>query len=428
MSLFRGLNLDGHTLRHHAWMIVFIVSLAQMLGAAVRMAFGVLINPLEDTFAWSPGAVGFAYALMSITSAIIAPIAGIFSSQFGIKRTVLLGVILFFIGMMWTSQVRYLWEFYLAYGVVFGASQSLFLVPAVPAIANWFRRHLGLAMGVAIGSWSLGPAILVPIMAFLFEAYGWSQTMIIVGVGGTLVLCLVMPWLKNTPEDAGKVAYGQLSGDKELLSKGTEFQEQSKRYQGAMYRTNAFWHLVNIHFLGCVGHAVILVGIVPMAVHKGMSFPAAAGVLTVIAAVSLLSRFLAPILGEKFNTKGTMFWAFLGQGLFVLLLLSADSAWEFYLFAVLWAVPYGGEGPVFPIINRRYYGFAPMGPTHGWQMLGGGLGMAFGGVLPGFLFDTLGSYTWAIWVSAIFSIAGAFVILILSPTKELLIPRWSNRA
>ena len=68
-----------------------------------------------------------------------------------------------------------------------------------------------------------------------------------------------------------------------------------------------------------------------------------------------------------------------------------------------------------------------MGPTHGWQMLGGVLGMAFGGVLPGFLFDTLGSYTWAIWVSAIFSIAGAYVILILSSTKELLIPRWSNQ-
>lgn len=121
-----------------------------------------------------------------------------------------------------------------------------------------------------------------------------------------------------------------------------------------------------------------------------------------------------------------MFWSFFGQGAFVLLLLFADSAVEFYVFAIIWAIPYGGEGTVFPVINRKYYGHVPMGPTYGWQLLGAGLGMALGGVLPGMVFDITGAYTWAIWLSAIFSLAGAASIVLLEPTKRLLIPRWEG--
>lgn len=417
---------EGHTIRHYAWLIVFIASAGQMLGAAIRMAFGVLVIPLEENFGWSPGQIGLAYAYMSIATALLSPIAGWMSTRFGARNTMFAGVVLFFIGMMWTSQVSELWQFHLAYGVIFGAAQALFLIPSVPAIAQWFRRHLGIALGVAMVSWSLGPAIMVQVTAILLENYGWSRTMIFIGVGGTVMLGTLLFFFKNTPEEAGKKAYGWRTGDKPLVTSGVDFKRNAKRFQGAIYRTNGFWNLINIHFLGCVGHAVILVGIVPMAVNRGVSFPVAAGVLTTIAVVSIASRFITPILGDKIGARGTMFWSFLGQGAFVLLLLFADSAVEFYIFAIVWAIPYGGEGTVFPVINRKYYGHVPMGPTYGWQLLGAGLGMALGGVLPGMVFDITGAYTWAIWLSAIFSLAGAASIVLLEPTKRLLIPRWEG--
>ncbi|MDA0677166.1 MAG: MFS transporter, partial [Chloroflexi bacterium] len=298
--------------------------------------------------------------------------------------------------------------------------------PAVPAIASWFRRHLGMAMGFAMVSWSLGPAIMVQVMAVLIEAYGWSTTMIIAGIGGSVILGVLLMFFRDTPEQAGRKAYGWLPGDADLVTSGDAYKANSKRYQGAIYKTNGFWNLVNIHFLGCVGHAVILVGIVPMAVNRGVSFPVAAGVLTTIAVTSIASRFLTPILGDRIGARGTMFWSFLGQGGFVLLLLFAHDAWQFYAFAIIWAIPYGGEGTVFPVINRKYYGHVPMGPTYGWQLLGAGLGMALGGVLPGMVFDITGAYTWAIWLSAGFSLFGAFSIAMLEPTKRLLIPNWED--
>ncbi len=131
--LDRQLGLKNHTIAHYAWVIIAIAGAVQMVGAAIRMAFGVLVDPLVQTFDWSPGTIGLAYALMSITAALASPVAGYLGNRFGARRTMIAGTGLFFIGMMWTSQVQQIWELYLAYGLVFGISQALLLVPIIPA-------------------------------------------------------------------------------------------------------------------------------------------------------------------------------------------------------------------------------------------------------------------------------------------------------
>lgn len=136
------------------------------------------------------------------------------------------------------------------------------------------------------------------------------------------------------------------------------------------------------------------------------------------------TRFAAPVLSEKISAKAVMFVSFFGQGVGVFLLLTADSTLDFYIFAVVWAIPYGGEGTAFPVMIRKYFGHTPMGTTYGWQLLGAGLGMALGGVVPGLVFDITGGYTWAIILSALFSLAGAAAILLLENTKKQLIPNW----
>jgi MFS family permease len=97
---------------------------------------------------------------------------------------------------------------------------------------------------------------------------------------------------------------------------------------------------------------------------------------------------------------------------------------DFYIFAIIWAIPYGGEGGPFPVVNRQYYGHMPMGTIYGWQILGAGIGMAIGGMIPGVIFDLYGNYNIAIYLSAIFSIAGGVLVYFLNDTKKSLIPDW----
>jgi MFS family permease len=417
-------GLEEHTIAHYAWVIVAIAGVVQMVGAAIRMAFGVLVDPLVEAFGWSPGSIGLAYALMSIVTALASPLAGYIGNRFGARKTMAAGTILFFIGMMWTSQTKEIWELYAAYGIVFGVSQAFLLVPVVPAVASWFRRHLGLGTGIMMVSWSLGPALVVQALAVLFATVGWSQAFMVVGIVGTATLISILLFFRNTPEESGRTAYGTKSGDNPLITSGNIYVSTQKEFQGYVYKTNAFWNLINIHFLGCVGHAVILVGIIPLGISKGLGPLTAAGVLTTVSIVSVLTRFLAPVLSERISAKAVMFMAFFGQGVGVFLLFTANSTLDFYIFAVVWAIPYGGEGTAFPVMIRKYFGHTPMGTTYGWQLLGAGLGMALGGVIPGMVFDITGGYSWAIALSGAFSLAGAAAILLLENTRKQLIPDW----
>ncbi len=408
--------------KHYVWAIVSIGVFIQMIGSALRNIFGILVDPLNVNFNWSVGEIGIAYALMSITSALSSPFCGWLGDRFGAKRTMFFGSLLFLFGMLWVSFMNNLWEFYIAYGLVLGFSQSLLGVPIVPAVISWFRRHVGLGTGALMVSWSLGPALTIQILAISFVNYGWRNTFWFIGIFVSIITFILLIFFKDSPEKAGKKPFGWLEKDEDSINSLKSFDLSN---QNLIYRTDAFWHLVNIHFWGCVGHAIILVCIIPLAINKGIGPIQAAGVLSTIATISILSRFFFPIIGDKFGSRFIIFISFLGQGLSVLILLFTDSILGFYVFAVSFGLPYGGEGTVHPVINRQYFGRFPMGRTYGWQLFGAGLGMALGGIIPGLVFDLSNSYDIAIIISCISSLIGAFIIIILPKTNKELI-NWNE--
>jgi MFS family permease len=114
------------------------------------------------------------------------------------------------------------------------------------------------------------------------------------------------------------------------------------------------------------------------------------------------------------------------QALPIALLFWAYEAWQFYLFAVLFGIGFGGEMSAFPIINRQYYGNAPTGTVYGWQMLGAGVGMASGAFLGGVLRDLTGDYTLSLACSFVLSLMGATAILVLPSTTHHQLPEWEE--
>ena len=109
------------------------------------------------------------------------------------------------------------------------------------------------------------------------------------------------------------------------------------------------------------------------------------------------------------------------------MLIEANAVWHFLAFAVVFGIGYGGEGTIFPLLDRRYYKNAPFGTAYGWQMFGASLGMGLGGWIGGFLFDVTGAYTVTIIVSAATSLGGMVSILFLPDPRRQLIPDWNRR-
>ena len=98
----------------------------------------------------------------------------------------------------------------------------------------------------------------------------------------------------------------------------------------------------------------------------------------------------------------------------------------FYLFVVLFGIGFGGEMSAFPIINRQYYGSAPIGTAFGWQMMGAGIGMAAGVAAGGILRDITGSWNPTVAVSLVLSMVGVVSILVLPTTSRHQLPHWED--
>jgi MFS family permease len=201
---------------------------------------------------------------------------------------------------------------------------------------------------------------------------------------------------------------------------------RTRVFFGQARRTGAFWNLIGIHFWGCMGHNIFIVFLIAMAMDRGLSREMAVGAYITLTVFSMIARFLVPIMADRFGTKNVLTVCFTLQVFPPLILLFAQDPWAFYLFAGLFGIGLGGEVPAFPIINRQYFGNAPIGTVYGWQMLGNGFGMALGPLAGGFLWDLTGDFASAVVLSAVLSLAGLVSVLLLPPTSRRLTPDWER--
>ncbi len=397
---------------HYAWLILASVMVVFAVSTGVRLSFGVLIDPLVEEYGWSRGGISLAYTLQFLMGIPAVLIVGWLVENIGSRRVVMVGAVIFTIGMLLTATVTQLWQFQLYFGMLIGGLGSAPFVVLLPVLlSRWFNRKFGLAIGLMWVSLSLGPTVVSPLIRGAIEDVGWSQTFIIFGIiGGTLMLVSGFV-LRDNPQEKKLAPYG--GSPPERQTEDIDSSDVSlSRYQ--VMRMNSFWTLTAVHALGCIGHSVLLAHVVSIATFAGIPSIAAAGVLSMLVASSAISRFGMSLIAEKKGARFTLALAVLLQTIPTLLLLGARNLWSFYSFAFLFGLGYGGEMVGFPIFNRQYYGLnAPLNTIYSYQVAGAMLGMAVGGWVGGALFDWTGVYTSSILVAAGASLSGVVAALML---------------
>jgi len=413
---------------HYAWIIIAIAAFIHMTGGSIRQAFGVLIIPLEMEMGWSVSQIALGYSIASLTGAFLAPMTGMATDRFGARPVIMIGSVFFLLGAIITGLVTEVWHIWISYGLCLGVAQACFNVPILTAASLWFQKRLGFGIGLLQASHGLGPALMAIIMGGLLTAVAWTTAFwSVAAVGGTILFILLL-FFRSRPSDINIRPYGAPE-DEPIETKPNPVLAaiRSKTYRKRMQSTSAFWKLVAVHHFGCIGHAIVIIWITPIAMAAGLTLVQAAGVLSTLAGVSVLTRFITPVMADYVGSKWCMAIMFLLQGLPVLLLLFwTQEVWQFYVWAVIFGIGYGGEGSAFPIINRQYFGRGPMGRSFGWQQFGAGSGMAFGGFIGGYLFDVFGSFNPAIILSTVASVSGALLLVSMAPTNKLLIGNWED--
>ena len=396
------------------------------------MAAGIMVPPLNDAegdFGWSLGTIGLVIASYYLFGAMYAPITGWLGDRYGSRRMLLAAATMYIVSMLLLSQVTAIWHFFVFFGILLSLTQSLAMVPLMAAVSGWFRRRLGVGVGLLWGAGGAGTAVMAPVIGGFIEAMGWQSTFMLIGaIGGGTMLCLV-PFMRNKPADIGIQPYGARPADAPMIVRDkTVDRLRQKVFNQHTRKTKPFWNLRLIHALGCAGHGTVLIYVIPMAIDRGaFSSLAQAGIiLTIIALISVISRIVTPIMAEAYGTRKMMAASLSIQAITVFMLFWSHDAWSFYLFAAIFGIGFGGEWTGYLVINRQYYGEGPMGTVYGWQTTGALMGHAVATGLAGLVVYVTGSFNVVMAISVGFSSLGVVVIGMLDDTSHVLIPNWED--
>ena len=170
---------------HPAWMIVGLATLLQITTNFIGQAFAILIVALRDEFAWTLTAITMAYFLRSIVSAMLSPAAGWLGDRYGARSSLMAATLLYIAGLFLMGTMTQIWHLYIYYSLMLGISQSMFRVNIPTTVAAWFKRRLGLAVGIQQSAGGMGTSIMAPVLAILLARTDWQTAFwILAPVGG----------------------------------------------------------------------------------------------------------------------------------------------------------------------------------------------------------------------------------------------------
>ena len=145
---------------HYSWVIVGVLAVVEIFGSSVFFIAGIMVSPLSDQngdFGWSVGIIGAAFAVYYIFGAIYAPISGYLGDRFGARRMMLASIVMYGAGMAALGFINEVWQLFLIYSVFMSATATVAMVPLMAAISGWFRRRMGVAIGIM---WAVGASAL----------------------------------------------------------------------------------------------------------------------------------------------------------------------------------------------------------------------------------------------------------------------------
>ncbi|MBN2187487.1 MAG: MFS transporter [Dehalococcoidia bacterium] len=393
------------------WIVVACFFIALYVGGAVFYGFTAIFEPVANELGWSYTQVSFAASLRGLEMGILAPFVGLLVDRWSPRKLVITGAIISALGLILLSYTSSLAMFYGAFILVAIGMSSCTMTVLMSAVANWFRRRIGTASGIAVSGFGFG-GLLVPVIVRLIEVYQWRMTMTILGLGMLVILIPLSLLLRHKPEQYGYLPDGEvkeevISGHRPGLSQNAEVHMGVKQ----VLKSRAFWHIALPFTYHLMIVSAIVTHVMPYLSSIGVARSMSSLVATAIPLASIAGRLLLGWLGDRFDKRKVVAGAFtmIGLGTLCFGYTSIGGLWLIVPFLILLGTGYGGNNAMRPSLVREYFGRTNFGTVFGLIMGVNLLGGLVGPVLAGWVFDNRGNYD-GIW----FIFAGLAVAAVIS--------------
>ena len=385
----------------YAWVIVGIVIISMTLIYGIRHSFSVFFPSILEEFGWNRGSTAFMLSLNLLVYGSLAPITGSLGDRWKPHLLMPIGIIILGLATTGCAFARELWHFYLLLGLVAPIGMASAGWPLLaPALANWFARKRGLAMGLAqIGA---GLSFTYGLYAeFAISQLGWRHAyFVLAGTLGVVLLPLYLLFFHFRPESKGLKAYGadELAVTKEAAPEASETghavsQDWTLRQALGTYQ---LWLLMLSYFLFWgIGSYMVLAHQVKFAEDVGYSSTFAASIFALYGICQSGGQLCCGI-SDHIGRETTITLASTLMIVALMALVSVNDTsrpWLLYTYAICFGYGGGFFTPTMTAGAADIFHGKHFGAIAGILLTGMGVGGVIGPWLGGYIHDITGSYT-----------------------------------
>ena len=377
-------------------MIAAAFILALSLG--VRHGFGLYLMPMSQEFGWGHGVFSLAIASQNLIWGAVQPFTGALADRFGTKIVVIVGGILYVVGLglMAVSSTGLLLN--LSAGLILGlalsaTSFSILLSAVGKAVAPEKRSQ---AMGIASAAGSFGQFIMLPATLLLIKNFGWSSSILITAVLVAFIIPLAL-LIKSNPSNPSVATSTQNTlGFKDII-------------KIALKSPSFLW--LSAGFFVC-GFQVVFIGVHLPSYLIDHGFDVVTGTifLALVGLFNIVGTYGAGWLGDRYSkTKLLMaIYGLRGVAIILFLLLPLTQI-SVYLFGMVMGILWLSTVPLTNGLVAKMFGVKYLSMLTGVVFFTHQVGSFLGGWLGGLNHDVVGNYN-IIWVvSIILSVFGVVV-------------------
>ncbi|MFC2016732.1 MFS transporter, partial [Chloroflexota bacterium] len=377
----------------YGWWIIVSTTIIAAVGCGLHFyGFTALFLPVSKDLGLSRMATSTVMSLARLEGALEGPVVGWLIDRFGVRKLMMIGVLMFGAGYMALSQMNSLIVFILLFAGLVTIGYQTGLMHSVYALSNkWFIRQRSKATGIVNASCGIGGAVIMPVLSWLIIQYGWRTAVVVAGAGIFIICLPLLLVIRNLPEDKGLLPDGDEMETKEAAEKPSEAaSEYSFTVREAM-KTPAFWILAFGLTLRTFVVGGIWVHMVPLLVFKGLDEQGAANAISILLVCTIPVRIIFGWLGDIYPKRYLLVLCCLIETVALIFLLTLQSLWQVYLFVIIFALGYGSN-PLNISIVGEYFGRKNFTTIRGILALIYSVGMMGGPIYAGYVYDVTQSY------------------------------------
>lgn len=396
---------------NYGWVVVAAGAVITCVAMGAMFALPVYLQPIAAETGWTRAGVSGAMTVGFVVMGVAGFGWGALSDRIGARPVVLLASLLLVAGLVLASRATDLLSFQFAYGGLVGASGGAFFAPIMAATVGWFDKNRSLAVSLVSVGGGVAPMVVTPFASLLIETYGWRAAMLSIAIGALAMLMPAALLIRRRPALAEPGPNGH---DRQ------EAAAPDRRLSvGAVLRSPQFIVLATTFFLCCAAHSGPIFHTVSYAMICGASALAAASIYSVEGVAGLVGRLVFGIAADRFGVRRVLVAGLALQAVGIFVYIYVTGLTGFYALAALLGMAYGGVMPLYAVLARDYFGPKVMGTVLGAATMTSSIGMAFGPVGGGWLYDTFGTYHWLYVASAAVGLAAAAMALAFPPPSSL---------